>query len=90
MDPKARRSTRKRCACTWLRLYVHVRDWPANGELYLKGLSENPLRAFKWETGRTLSYQPDHEGIRLDLSHPAPDESFSVLVVEVRKASLGR
>ena len=73
-----------------LRLYVHVRDWPASGELYLKGLGENPLRAFEWETGRQLSYQPDHEGIRLDLSHPAPDDSFSVLVVEVRKAALGR
>lgn len=73
-----------------LRLYVYVRDWPADGRLYLRGLSENPYQVIEWETGRHLAYHPDHAGIVLDLSHPAPDPRMSLIVVDVPRRALSR
>lgn len=67
------------------RLYLHVFDWPRDGQLILAGLKTKPGRAY-------LLGDPKRVGLRVDRLNPldlrigvpssAPDQADSVVVVE--------
>lgn len=64
------------------RLYVHVFDWPQDGELIVP-MREQPRQAFMLgEPGRTFSFAGTEAGLRIQLTGPASDTTASVIVLD--------
>ena len=67
------------------RLYLHVFDWPADGQLVVDGLLNQPRRAFVLGDtgGRELSVERRRDGLRVRLPASAPDAVDPVIVLDV-------
>lgn len=66
------------------RLYLHVFDWPAGGELRLPALANTVSRAMLLTTGDRLGFEVGGDGIRIGgLPDKAPDETASVIVLDI-------
>lgn len=64
-------------------LYLHVFEWPADGQLRLPGLKNSVRSASVLASGQKLAAQVTPEGITLSVPLRAPDTISSTLVVEV-------
>jgi len=69
------------------RLYLHVFPWPGN-ELVLNGLKTPVRRAYLLASKQMLRFsaQPGSPGVRVQLPAAGPDESDSVVVLELAGA----
>ncbi len=65
-------------------LYLHVFDWPADGQLVVPGLRSEVRRAFLLSGGADLLSKSDDKGIVLQLPASPPDENVSVVAVEIK------
>jgi alpha-L-fucosidase len=71
------------------RLYLHVFDWPASGELVLPGLGNTVRRAFLLAApGTELSTRRDEGALRVRVPDSAADPIATVVVVELDGAPI--
>jgi len=64
-------------------LYLHVFDWPQDGQLVLPGLKNSVKSARVLATGQTATVVKHSAGVLLKLAGPAPDPINSIVVVEI-------
>jgi alpha-L-fucosidase len=64
-------------------LYLHVFDWPADGELPLPGLNSPVTKAYLMADRRGLKSRQTDSRLVVSLPSKAPDENNSVVVLEV-------
>jgi alpha-L-fucosidase len=79
------RCTRRSMPGNVTRLYLHVFDWPADGQLVVDGLLNQPRRAFVLGDAdeHPLSVDRRHDGLRVRLSVAAPQAIDPVIVVDI-------
>ncbi len=67
-------------------LYLHIFDWPANGELKLAGVLNTPEKAYLLSDPQRLPLKTDRDNDALVIAVPkvAPDSINSVVVVELK------
>ncbi len=66
------------------RLYLHVFDWPKDGELQVPALANTVSRAMLLTTGDKLRFEAEVDGIRVrGLPADAPDKTVPVVVVDI-------
>lgn len=67
--------------------YLHVFDWPKNGELEVPGFGSTPNSVILMDGGRELAFSEfdagEGKGIVIDLPEEAPDPYASVIKLEV-------
>ncbi len=82
--PSWGRCTQKKMKDGKTRLYLHVFDWPENRRLTVRGLTNNPVKAFLLDGGKQLSYDDKQENV-ITISLPArmPDKIASVVVLDI-------
>ncbi|MBN1846543.1 MAG: alpha-L-fucosidase [Sedimentisphaerales bacterium] len=64
-------------------LYLHVFDWPADGELLVPGLKNRVTKAYLLAGNRELQATAGEDGVLLELPTEAPDPIDTVLVLQV-------
>ncbi len=64
-------------------LYLHVFDWPANGELVVPGLKNPVKQAYLLADWKPLESRQDETGTIISLPKDAPDKINSVICVQV-------
>ena len=64
-------------------LYLHVFDWPADGQLLVPGLINQPGLAKLLVGGKELAAKKTKEGVVLELPQPAPDEISSTIALTI-------
>jgi alpha-L-fucosidase len=70
------------------RLYLHVFDWPASGELVVSGLTNEPLKAeLLAKPGEALKTTTAAGQLTLTLPAQAPDPVASVIALDVKGAA---
>ena len=71
------------------RLYLHVFDWPEDGELEVPGLHNDPLRAWLLARGERDSLEAEQAegGVRITVPDHMPNEIDSVVVLEIAGAA---
>lgn len=65
-------------------LYLHVFDWPANGQLVVPGLKKTVRSAKLLATGEKLIVTPGPDGPVITVPPTAPDKISSTVVLKVR------
>jgi alpha-L-fucosidase len=77
-------------------LYLHVFDWPKNGQLFVPGLKSPVRKAFLLAGKQKVRTTSSEEGVTLTVPANAPDPISSTVVLEIRgkpevePASLGQ
>ncbi len=66
------------------RLYVHVFDWPGDGQLLLPGLKNEVAKAYVLANGKKLRTERVKAGVVLQVPKKAVDEIDTVLVADVK------
>jgi len=64
-------------------LYLHVFDWPAGGEIRLRGLRNRVIGARLLDGGRKLDAASNADGLTVQLPAEAPDAINSVIALEI-------
>jgi alpha-L-fucosidase len=64
-------------------LYMHVFDWPKEGELIVPGLRSKVSKAYYLADRKKVSAGEHKDGVLLKVGHEAPDEIDTVIVLEV-------
>ena len=77
------RCTQQRLADGATRLYLHVFDWPKDGQLVVPHLANRPLRAQLLNGGTSIPATADAGGVTLTLPAVAPDPIATVVVLDV-------
>jgi alpha-L-fucosidase len=72
-------------------LYLHVWNWPADGQLSVPGLKNQIAKAYLLKPNllgehRSLKYTTDTDGVVISLPQKAPDKISSTVVVEIQGA----
>ena len=67
-------------------LYLHVFDWPEDGQLLVPGLKNEVLQAHLMADWKALDTRKEESGIVVSLPAQAPDEINSVMVLKVSGA----
>ncbi|HUA66211.1 MAG TPA: alpha-L-fucosidase [Alphaproteobacteria bacterium] len=72
-------------------LYLHVWDWPANGQLTVPGLKSQVAKAYLLKATMfgqhpSLKFTTAADGVTIDLPKTAPDKISSTVVLELRGA----
>lgn len=67
-------------------LYLHVFDWPEDGQLLVPGLKNKVLQAYLMADWRALKTRKEESGIVVSLPAQAPDEINSVVVLKISGA----
>ena len=78
-----------RCTAKSDKLYLHVFDWPKNGELALPGVKNKAQKTYLLvDKRRELNLTQDSEGnVTISLPAEAPDEIDTVVVLELENSS---
>jgi alpha-L-fucosidase len=72
------------CTVKGNRLYLFVRDWPADGKIKLQGLKNRINSAFLLtDPSEMLPFTPGKEHIVIEVPSEAPDKPVSVVVLEL-------
>ena len=66
------------------RLYLHVFDWPADGQLKVAGLKNEIESAKILINQEELEYASDNRGVLISVPQTAPDPVNSVIVVDIK------
>ncbi len=77
------RCTQKKINADVTRLYLHVFDWPKNGQLVLPGLANKPTKAFLLADNQELPVTTIDNRVTITLPDNAPDEIATVIVTEI-------
>jgi len=77
------RCTQKRLPDGNTRLYLHVFDWPADGQLVLPPLTNRVMKASLLADGKTLAVAGTDPRIRVSLPAAAPDKVVSVIALDL-------
>jgi hypothetical protein len=65
-------------------LYLHVFDWPADGELLVPGLKNRAAKAWLLADAKQgLASEMTEDGLVIRVPRPAPDEISSTVVVQI-------
>ncbi|MDF7807184.1 hypothetical protein P4E94_07030 [Pontiellaceae bacterium B12219] len=67
-------------------LYLHVFDWPSDGELFVPGLNNKVEQAYLMDGWNALETRKTEDGVVVSLPEQAPDEIASVIVLQVHGA----
>jgi len=67
-------------------LYLHVFDWPKDGELLVVGVKNKTASAALLATGEKLKVASDAEGVTVSLPAAAPDKISSTIVLKLEGA----
>jgi alpha-L-fucosidase len=67
-------------------LYLHVFDWPSDGQLFVPGLKNKVEQAYLMDGWNAVETSPTEEGVMISLPPQAPDEIASVVVLQVHGA----
>ena len=65
-------------------LYLHVFDWPADGQLLVPGLNNHVRKVSLLVSGKKLAHQDSAEGVKISLPATAPDPISSTIVLEIQ------
>ena len=65
------------------RLYLHVFDWPKNGQLQLGGIGNKPLKVMQLTGMRNLLFTAKDNMITIQLPAVNPDSIASVIIVDI-------
>lgn len=66
------------------RLYLHVFDWPKDGQLYVLGLANKPLKASLQTDNKNLEVSEIENGLIIKVPLNAPDAMNSVVVLDIK------
>ncbi len=80
------RCTQKSLSGGKTRLYLHVFDWPADGQLFVPGLKNEIVSARILSSGARLPHSRGTDGVRLSLPASAPDTTSSTVILDIRGA----
>lgn len=80
------RCTQKKQANGQTRLYLHVFEWPAHGQLVLPALANKVVRASLLDGGQTIPLQSGKNQIVLKLPAQAPSPVVSVVTLDIEGA----
>ena len=64
-------------------LYMHVFNWPEDGELIVPGLRSEVSRAYYLANGKKVAAEEHEDGVLLKVGGEAPDEIDTVIVMEI-------
>ncbi|HXF09322.1 MAG TPA: alpha-L-fucosidase [Desulfuromonadaceae bacterium] len=69
-------------------LYLHVFDWPTDGQLFVPGLKNAPTKSFLLKGGafgwhKTLRTSNTEDGVLISVPREAPDRISSTIVMEI-------
>ena len=78
------RCTRKTLPDGTTRLYLHVFDWPGDGQLTIPDVAGKPLRAMLLDGGKKLSVTPKDGAAVVSVPNSAPDAIATVVVLDVK------
>ncbi|MCU0961692.1 MAG: alpha-L-fucosidase [Pirellulaceae bacterium] len=78
------RCTRRTLADGSTRLYLHVFDWPSNGQLAVGDVPGVPHRAMLLDGRQPLKLSVDGQQVNITLPPTAPDKIASVVVLELK------
>ncbi|MFO7901317.1 MAG: alpha-L-fucosidase [Planctomycetota bacterium] len=78
-----------RCTCKALdgeatRLFLHVFDWPGDGQLRVPALKKRAVKASLLSEGETLQVERDGENFVIELPARMPDDVATVVVLDVQ------
>lgn len=79
------RCTRKVLADGSTRLYLHVFDWPKDGQLTVPEVSGVPQRAMLLDGRQPLKFSQQDKSVVISVPATAPDKIASVVVLELGK-----
>ena len=65
-------------------LYLHVFDWPTDGRLVVRGLSDEVVSAVLLAAGQTLNVTPANGGVQITVPVKAPDEFSSTVELKIK------
>ena len=80
------RCTLKRLPSGDTRLYLHLFDWPKDGQLTLPGLANRPLQARLIATGKTLKTTTTPTNVTIALPELMPDKITTVVALDIEGA----
>ena len=69
-------------------LYLHVFDWPKEGELLVPGLENEIQSATLLANGKELEFEKTAAGLEIELPAQAPDPNATIIKLEITGASL--
>lgn len=78
------RCTRRTLADGSTRLYLHVFDWPSNGQLAVGEVPGVPLRAMLLDGRQPLALSVDGKQVNISVPNTPPDKIASVVVLELK------
>lgn len=64
-------------------LYLHVFEWPTDGELIVPGIKNEVKKSYLLENKKTLVTSSSDEGVEIKIPDTAPDKIDTVIVLEV-------
>jgi alpha-L-fucosidase len=67
-------------------LYLHVYNWPANGELLVPGLTNDIISATLLDKGTVIKSTKQSDGVLLNLPASQPDKIATVIKLETKGA----
>jgi alpha-L-fucosidase len=79
-------SLRGKSAAGQHRLFFFVYDWPANGQLVISGLANQPVRAFLLDGRQPLKVSAANNSVCITLPPAAPDKMASVVALDIQGA----
>jgi alpha-L-fucosidase len=79
-------SLRGKSAAGQHRLFFFVYDWPANGQLVISGLANQPVRAFLLDGRQPLKVSAANNSVCITLPPAAPDKMASVIALDIQGA----
>jgi alpha-L-fucosidase len=68
------------------RLYFFVYDWPTNGQLFVCGLANPPVRAFLLDGHTPLAFKAADNNVTITVPASAPDKTASVVALDIEGA----
>ncbi len=77
------RCTQKKLSAGTTRLYLHVFDWPKDGELIVPGLASRPIQAFLLSGNQPLKAAAEDQHVKVFLPAEAPDKIATVVALDI-------
>ena len=78
------RCTQKELGDGVTRLYLHVFDWPENGQLVVNGLANTPVKAVLLARNQELQATAGDNRVTIVLPDEAPDKIATIVVLDIQ------
>ncbi len=80
------RCTQKKLGAGTTRLYLHVFDWPKDGELIVPGLASRPIQAFILAGNQPLQTSAENDRVTISLPAEKADKIATVVALDIEGA----